>query len=222
MLPSSPTSVMMKTISNPTKTTTTTKPKKRSLTFATNAKVVDIPDLETYSDQEIEDSWYSQDEYRAMFENRQHDINAADADEVHSTKLGTHPPQAVAERRQRIQDARLAVLDEQALQWDEGVHDEELVADVYFDATRYSQLLAYDRADSLVQDLRRQRILDQQTMWNDRRKIATAAIRRARAIASLQKTVAATTATAASSASVSVSSPTTIQHANRSAAVFVA
>lgn len=137
----------------------------KTLTFATTAKVLIISNLGKYTEQEIANSWYNPEEYSAMCLDFRRDTNCAkeEVDDVHCTKLGTLTSQEHVERKERIDEARFAVLDEQSLQWEEEVCDDELLADIYFDATRYSQLVAFTSADELARDVLRQSKLDQET-----------------------------------------------------------
>ena len=135
---------------------------KRRLTFAPQTQVLYIDDLGKYTEQEIDDSWYKPDEYRAMMKSRQQMISG-EVDRMDSDycALGTSTQVELTERRRRIHEARMAVFHEQTLQWEEDVYDAELLADVYFDVSCHSQLLALDRADDLVADLVTQLKLEQ-------------------------------------------------------------
>ena len=143
-------------------TTTSTQVGKRRLTFAPQTQVLYIDDLGKYTEQEIDDSWYKPDEYRAMMKSRQQMISG-EVDRMDSDycALGTSTQVELTERRRRIHEARMAVFHEQTLQWEEDVYDAELLADVYFDVSCHSQLLALDRADDLVADLVTQLKLEQ-------------------------------------------------------------
>ena len=146
-----------------TTTTTTT-----VVTFHNKIKVIEIPGLSYYTEEDYDAVWYTAEEYDQIAEHRRRCYQRGPSlqndetltkEEKQMSELGTATLEESNERKQRIHDARIAVFREQQLQWDEHILDDELLADVYYDCTIESQLLAYECATQLHQE----ELLEQQT-----------------------------------------------------------
>jgi hypothetical protein len=106
-------------------------------------------------------------DYQAMKENRKIMIDAlakrvksesSNSDEDEEEKYCSQGLCTTAESFRRItivRGALLAVLTEQEFQWDEGVNDPELLADVVFQCTFDSQWMAMDRGMSLAEEVKK-------------------------------------------------------------------
>ena len=139
-------------------TTTTTS---ATVTFHNKIKVIEIPGLSYYTDEEYDATWYNEDEYEQIAENRKRCYQRGQSlendetlskEEKQMSELGTATVEESQERKERIYEARIAVFREQQLQWDEQIVDDELLADVYYDCTIESSLMAYSRATKLHQE----------------------------------------------------------------------
>ena len=132
-----------------------------TVTFHNKIKVIEIPGLSYYTDEEYDAIWYNDEEYEQIAENRKRCYQRGQSlendetlskEEKQMSELGTATVEESQERKERIYEARIAVFREQQLQWDEQIVDDELLADVYYDCTIESSLMAYSRATKLHQE----------------------------------------------------------------------
>ena len=121
--------------------------------------------------------WYQGHEYRKMtnhtnsssYSNTEHDEESYSdgttkdgSDNINDTRaLGLITLAQSIRRRDRIRRAHVVVFREQQLQWEEGIDDAELLADVYFETTSHCQWLAAERGNQLAQHI--QRMIDNET-----------------------------------------------------------
>ena len=123
-----------------------------AVTFQTKIKIVEIPDLSYYTDEDYDAVWYDADEYEKIAENRKRcfqrgqdleDDETLTKDEKDASWIGTATWEESQERKERIHDARVAVFREQELQWNENIIDRSTSASFvyfYFCETRYQQI----------------------------------------------------------------------------------
>ena len=125
-------------------------PSVRKVTFDPIIHTVVIPRLMSSSKVVKSKLWYNFDDFFAIKESLQQIIDMMDTAGTGGGVVGhcTHGVSSTLEsirNTARIEEAKLVVFTEQQYQWDEGVVDPELLADVYFEVTRECQWEALDR-----------------------------------------------------------------------------
>ena len=120
----------------------------KSVRFSTRDDIQEIPGLDTYSEEELQNVWYSKlDEMRRRAQiimSRKRSTVVDDKRYGSIEELETR--EEASERRVRIREARLAVFMEQQLQWESDSVDEEMISGLYSATTRFSALEARKRA----------------------------------------------------------------------------
>jgi hypothetical protein len=123
----------------------------RSVSFSPTALVCDTTHITDYTAEEIAACWYNDVELKMikvdiktttllLMGNAYLSINNNDRRCFRGLESYTQPGQA--SKTQHREDAIDAALDEQELQWDEGITDPEMIAEVYFERTRQSEATA--------------------------------------------------------------------------------
>ena len=193
--------------------------RRRMVKFSSSITRHEIPNINCYTKSQRQSMWYQKHEYREMtnyttnssYSNMEHDNESHSdrttkdgSDNINDTRaLGLITLAQSRQRRDRIQRAHMVVFREQQLQWEEGIDDAELLADVYFDATSHCQFLAGERGSQLAQHV--QRLNDNET------KLRIAKKRMIRLV-SLSPTSSAATSTSSSS----LSSPSMARRSKKS------
>ena len=144
-------------------TTNNKQPKRRRIQFRPTVTVVKIPPISAFSQDEIESTWYTREEFH---QRRQHlkvvttllngVPNCAYLQQPPTTSVCTHGLLSTRERDERreiIDTAVDAVLMEQEYQDNEMIYEPETLADVYFMFTRDSQWEACERAHHHAMDI---------------------------------------------------------------------
>ena len=161
--------------------------KKKSVAFASDVSCMEIPNNDCYTMSQRKSMWYQASEYRTMtnlirsnidpptnddeesesddHEQQQHEQHDEQEDCEH-TMLGMVTIGQCKQRRENVKRSRIVVFREQQLQWEEGIVDVDLLADVYFDCTSYCQWKAGEKGKKLSEDV--------QDMINDDIKIQIA------------------------------------------------
>ena len=154
------------------------------VTFHTKIKVVEVPGLSFYTDEDHDAVWYDANEYEQIALNRQrcfqrgddlHQDESLTQDEKDAAWIGTCTWEESEERKQRIYDSRIAVFREQQLQWDENIVDDELLADIYFESTIQGQIVAMNRGEQLAKE---EELVRQKKQVSMRRKKSSSSKRR--------------------------------------------
>ena len=119
----------------------------KTVRFCTRADIQEIPGLDTYSEEELQNVWYSKlDEMRRRAQIIMTRKRSTVVDDKRYGSTGLETREEASERRVRIREARLAVFMEQQLQWEANSIDEEMISGLYSATTRFSALEARKRA----------------------------------------------------------------------------
>ena len=159
--------------------------KKKSVAFASDVSCMEIPNNDCYTMSQRKSMWYQASEYRTMTnlirsnidpptnDDKEEDSESDDHQHQHDeqedcehTMLGMVTISQCKQRRENVKRSRIVVFREQQLQWEEGIVDVDLLADVYFDCTSYCQWKATEKGKKLSEDV--------QDMINDDIKIQIA------------------------------------------------
>ena len=125
----------------------------RKVQFRRRIKVFEIPHLSDFSKEELKSTWYSREESHVI-RNTVRDTSDLICSDSVETPVNTNgicmdgllSPTERNRRRRMIHAAVDAVLMEQDFQEYENLHEEDVLADIYFLFTRESQWEALERA----------------------------------------------------------------------------
>ena len=105
--------------------------------FSHNVAIRKTLSLKDYTIEELEACWYSQEESKAIQKQCREEIRRIEMGKKLNDKkycsrgLEGHTTAGASSRNRKRKVAISAVLDEQWLQWDEGIFDEYAIADIY-------------------------------------------------------------------------------------------
>jgi hypothetical protein len=119
-------------------------PQKKSVTFSSSARCRRVLHIKKYTEQEIEATWYTQEE---IFQARENDAQRLTRGLEYSNAEGAQT---------RIFNkllGRYSVLDAQDKQWKEGIQDPVGLANIYMTATEHCQEEAYKLGCAFGKDL---------------------------------------------------------------------
>jgi hypothetical protein len=122
---------------------------KPSISFNPSVRVKPTIHIDEYSEEEIAASWYCEDELETIkLEVRTtlllmaNDSTMANSERLCSRGIECFTSKGRAIKKHRKEEARLAVFEEQAYQFNNDIFDPEVIADDYLDQTRKSQATA--------------------------------------------------------------------------------
>jgi hypothetical protein len=122
---------------------------KPSISFNPNVHVKLTIHIDDYSEEEIAASWYCEDELKTIKSELTKTVllmaNACimpNSERLCSRGIECFTSEGRAIKKQRKEEARVAVFDEQDYQFDNDIFDPEVIADDYLDQTRKSQATA--------------------------------------------------------------------------------
>ena len=129
------------------------KPKGMSISFSGKKHIKKIPHLNTMTEEDIEQIWYSHydyDDIKASFEYTVFMMDAGEAKTVendeHTTRgLEMRTEEGAWARFEHKRDAYNAVLDEQDRQWNDGLDDPELISQCCLEVSRSAAKGALER-----------------------------------------------------------------------------
>mmetsp|Transcript_30720 Transcript_30720/g.51080 ORF Transcript_30720/g.51080 Transcript_30720/m.51080 type:complete len:168 (-) Transcript_30720:868-1371(-) len=120
----------------------------RNVRFANHATMRRTTPLSSYTDQEIEACWYSQEEYSRIIKSCLRLVERMESDLKTSEKkycvrgLEQHTSAGMVARQESRSDAKLAVLEEQERQREMNTINEDVIAQAYKSITSSRQILA--------------------------------------------------------------------------------
>jgi len=121
----------------------------RKVVFFAKVRVLEVPHWSELSEEERSDIWFSSKEFDLSREKQKLTIekmeNGEELDEVNLSSHGLQTNDEHEVRKLTAHEAIHETLAEQRLQWEEGLDDPDLLADVYFECTSYNQCLALER-----------------------------------------------------------------------------
>jgi hypothetical protein len=126
----------------------------RSVSFAACVDVFEIPHINDLEEQDIQAIWWSKEDFRCFKAEIRKTLNSMiefgwlfqETEDSCSRGLENCISQRLSIRNSRRASAARAILFEQRLQWDEGSHDPEYIADVYTEISKNCQNDAHARA----------------------------------------------------------------------------
>jgi hypothetical protein len=127
----------------------TATPEKLSIRFSDNVSFRKTLSRKDYTPEDVEASWYSHEESKAISTQCIKEIKRMDMGEKLKDKkycsrgLEGHTTIGAESKMRNRKVAIDAVLDEQLIQWEEGIYDEELIGDIYYEASIRCQVWAH-------------------------------------------------------------------------------
>ena len=124
------------------------------VSFSANARVRDIPNLDCYSQAELQSMFYSKDEFMFMRRTRKMLMDRMNREEnfaiMDHNSHGLYTQEQDTRRQAIVWNAQLAVMTEQQFQQEDDVHDDESISHIYYECTSLCQWEAIQRAKLLA------------------------------------------------------------------------
>ena len=150
--------------------------------FSALDSIYEIPDLDSYTDDEVDCLWYTDEEYRVMSKEKRSYMRVARRNNHPQTLLSqeeldcTYGVLTSIEEREYRKDRIIEIINEvlleQEAQWEEGfdVLDDDAIADAYYEGSSACQLDAIEIAKILHCELEIEHLMEQQQEKRERRE----------------------------------------------------